>query len=88
MPAPGGQPSDSHIHLDPAIHLQDSPNPHVATGFNACERALSLLENLQTHQTGLPRPAALAWERAAFCEAFDHEGPRARIRRFLDKDLK
>ena len=88
MSTPGGQPSDSHIHLDPAIHAQDSANALVATGFNACERALVLLGNLQRRQAGLPRPAALAWERAAFCEAFDHEGPRARIRRFLDKDLK
>lgn len=83
MSAPGGQPSDSHIHLDPAIHAQDSGNPLVATGFPACERALLLLENLQGHHAGLPRPAALAWERVAFAEVFDHDGPGERIRSFL-----
>jgi len=31
------------------------------------------------------RPAALAWERAVFAEAFDHEGPGERIRSFLEK---
>jgi hypothetical protein len=88
MSTPEGQPSDSHIHLDPAIQAQDSANAHVATGFNACERALSLLGNLQRRQAGLPRSPALAWERAAFAEAFDHPEPGRRIRRFLDKDLK
>lgn len=88
MSTPGGQPSDSHIHLDPAIRAQDSANDLVATGFIACERALSLLGNLQRRQAGLPRAAALAWERAVFAEAFDHPGPAQRIRRFLDKDLE
>ncbi|HEX4845069.1 MAG TPA: hypothetical protein VFV26_02550 [Geothrix sp.] len=55
------------------------------TGFPACERALFLLENLQAHQERLPRPAALAWERAAFAEVFDHAGPGERIRSFLGK---
>lgn len=85
MSAPGGQPSDSHIHLDPAIRPQDNANPLVATAFDACERAMALLGNLQQHQEGLPRPAALAWERAAFAEAFDHPEPGRRIRRFLEK---
>lgn len=85
MSAPGGQPSDSHIHLDPAIQAQDSGNAHVATGFPACERALFLLGNLQARQEGLPRPAALAWERAAFAEVFDEDGPGQRIRSFLEK---
>lgn len=84
MPAPGGQPSDSHIHLDPAIHPQDSGNPLVATAFDGCERALALLENLQSRQRRLPHCAALAWERATFAQVFDHPGPRARIQRFLD----
>lgn len=85
MSAPGGQPSDSRIHLDPAIQAQDNGNELVATGFPACERALFLLENLQARQEGLPRPAALAWERAAFAEVFDHAGPGERIRSFLGK---
>ena len=88
MSAPGGQPSDSHIHMDPAIHLQDSANPHVTTGFDACERALALLGNLQLHQADSPRPAALAMERVAFANVFDHPEPGLRIRRFLAKDLE
>lgn len=86
MPAPVGQPSDSHIHLDPAIRLQDSGNPLVTTGFDACERALNLLGNLQSRQREVPRSAALAWERVAFAQVFDHPGPRERIRRFLQGD--
>ena len=85
MSTPGGQPSDSHIHLDPAIQGQDSAIPLVATGVDACQRALALLANLRDRQAGLPRPAALAWERAAFAEVFDHPEPGQRIRRFLDK---
>jgi hypothetical protein len=57
----------------------------VTTGFDACERAISLLGNLQRRQDGLSRPAALAWERAAFAEVFDHPEPGRRIRRFLEK---
>jgi hypothetical protein len=85
MSAQEGQSSDSHIHMDPAIHPQDSRNPLVTTGFDACERALFLLGNLSRQQEALPRPAALAWERAAFAEVFDHPDPGLRIRRFLDK---
>jgi len=85
MSAPGGQSSDSHIHMDPAIHSQDSRNPLVATGFDASERALFWLGNLQHQQAALPRPAALAWERVAFTEVFNHPDPGLRIRRFLDK---
>ena len=59
--------------------------PSVATAFDACERALSLLGNLQWHQEGLSRRAALAWERTAFAEVFDHQGPGERIRSFLEK---
>ncbi|HEX9082975.1 MAG TPA: hypothetical protein VF768_11895 [Holophagaceae bacterium] len=50
------------------------------------ERALGLLENLQAMQAHLPRSAALAWERTAFCDVFDHPGPGQRIRRFLEGD--
>jgi hypothetical protein len=71
--------------MDPAIRPQDSGNPLVATGFDACDRAFSLLENLQRHQRNLTRGSALAWERAAFCEVFDHPEPALRISRFLDK---
>jgi hypothetical protein len=85
MSTPGEQPSDSHIHLDPAIQAQNNGNPLVATASDACERALVLLENLQAHQHGLPRIPALAWERAAFAEVFDHSEPGRRIRRFLEK---
>ncbi len=92
MPAPGGQPSEFHIHLDPAIRSQNNgrgvaePVPDPVSG--ACERALELLGNLQARQAGLSRSAALAWERAAFAEAFDHPEPGRRIRRFLDKGLE
>ena len=57
----------------------------MATGFSASERALSLLGDLQGHQEQVPRPAALAWERTVFAEAFDHDGPGERIRSFLEK---
>ncbi len=33
----------------------------------------------------MPRSGALAWERAAFAEVFDHDGPGERIRGFLEK---
>ncbi len=92
MPTPGGQPSDIHIHLDPAIRSQGtgslSPTPLQVSDSGACERALVLLGNLQARQAGLARPAALAWERAAFAEVFDHPEPGRRIRRFLDKGLE
>jgi hypothetical protein len=85
MSAPEGQPSDSRIRQDPAIHPQDSGNQLVATGLDARERALVLLKNLLHHQAGLRRTQALAWERAAFSEVFDHSEPGIRIRQFLDK---
>lgn len=85
MSAPLGQSSDSHIQMDPVFRPQDNDNPLVATGIEACARALSLLENLQGLQRSLPRKPALALERAAFCEVFDHPEPALRIRRFLDK---
>ena len=85
MSAPEGQPSDSRIRQDPAIRHQDSGKQLVATGLDARERALVLLKNLLGHQTGLRRTQALAWERAAFSEVFDHSEPGIRIRQFLDK---
>lgn len=48
-------------------------------------RALDALQELQATQRGLPRGAALAWERAAFSAVFDHPEPGLRIRRFLEK---
>ena len=85
---PKGQPPDSHVHLDRAIQTQGSATRGRDTGLPADERALDLLEGLQERQEGLPRPAALAWERAVFAEVFGHPEPGTRIRRFLDKDLE
>ena len=85
MSNPGGRSSGSHIHLDPAIQAKNSTNQLVATAFNACERAITILENLDKWQAGLPRRPALAWERAAFCKVFDHPEPGRRIQSFLAK---
>ena len=52
-------------------------------GEIADSRALDLLAGLGDHQSCLPRPAALAWERAVFSEAFLDEGPRRRVTAFL-----
>ncbi|WP_306590915.1 hypothetical protein [Geothrix sp. 21YS21S-4] len=57
----------------------------MATGFNTSPTAISRLDDLQVRQDGLPRLAALAWERAAFAEVFDRPEPGERIRRFLGK---
>lgn len=57
----------------------------MATDFPVCGRALSILGDLQGHQEQVPRPAALAWERAAFTAIFDDPEPGQRIRRFLEK---
>ncbi len=46
-------------------------------------RALQLLASTREAQDGLPRSAALAWERAAFSEVFLHPEPGQRIRAFL-----
>jgi hypothetical protein len=74
--------------LDPAIQAQDSGNPAVATGLDASDRALQLLENLQHQQANLARHPALALERCAFAEVFEYPEPGLRIRRFLDKGLE
>ena len=55
------------------------PEPHAAEA-----RALALLAELRQEQQDLPRGAALAWERAAFREAFLEAGPAQRIRAFLE----
>ncbi len=46
-------------------------------------RALALLWNTRGQQRNLPREAALAWERAAFAEAFGSPEPGRRVRAFL-----
>jgi hypothetical protein len=48
-------------------------------------RALALLKELRTFQSGLARGPALAWERAAFAMAFLDDEPRRRVRAFLSK---
>ncbi len=88
MPNPEGWPSDSHIRLDPAIHPESTRKATVATGVDASLRVLNALEDLRARQSVMPRGPALALERAAFAEVFNHPDPRLRIRRFLDKGLE
>ncbi|HJV88797.1 MAG TPA: hypothetical protein VJ623_00715 [Holophagaceae bacterium] len=57
-----------------------SPNPASPEGDS---RALALLWKTRVHQRNLPREAALAWERAAFAEAFADPEPARRVRAFL-----
>jgi hypothetical protein len=64
-------------------HAQASSQSLEKQGEIADSRALDLLAGLRDHQTCLPRPAALAWERAVFSEAFLDEGPRRRVKAFL-----
>ena len=85
MTTPLGQASDSLVDVDAVIQSQDTGTPSVATTFPPCGRAFFLLDGLQARQGGLCRSAALAWERAAFAEVFDHPDPGQRIRRFLEK---
>ena len=54
-------------------------------GFLPANAPFSSSGTSNEHQEKVPRPAALAWERAAFAEVFDHDGPGERIRRFLEK---
>ncbi|HJW10063.1 MAG TPA: hypothetical protein VJ483_10535 [Holophagaceae bacterium] len=42
-----------------------------------------MLFRTRFRQAGLPREAALAWERAAFAEAFAGGEPRRRVQAFL-----
>lgn len=60
-----------------AQHTGPAPSPE------ADPRALALLSALQAAQAGLSREQALAWERAAFAEAFADPEPGRRVRRFL-----
>lgn len=63
--------------------MSDVPSPSARP---ASGRALDLLAATRTVQEGLPAGAALAWERAAFREAFLDPEPGRRIRAFLDGD--
>lgn len=65
--------------------MSDAPVP-PARPAPASGRALDLLASTRTVQEGLPPAAALAWERAAFREAFLDPEPGRRIRAFLDGD--
>jgi len=47
-----------------------------------------LLSRLHEAQAGLARSPALAWERAAFAEAFADPEPRRRVRAFLAGDAE
>lgn len=61
-----------------------SPGPsESAAAPEADPRALALLVRLTRAQTGLGRGPALAWERAAFAEAFEDPGPSRRVQAFL-----
>jgi hypothetical protein len=64
-------------------HAQGRPGSLEKQGEIADSRALDLLAELRDHQSCLARPAALAWERAVFSEAFLLEGPRRRVAAFL-----
>lgn len=67
----------------PRPPLPPTPESTPAPGRAGDPRALALLADLRTQQDGLPRAAALAWERAVFAEALDHPEPRRRISAFL-----
>ena len=66
------------------VQPQDTPASGTAAAMNPEMRALDLLAALREEQAGLERGAALAWERAAFREAFLESGPAQRIRAFLE----
>jgi len=67
---------------DRAQHTGPAPSPE------ADPRALALLSRLHEAQAGLARSPALAWERAAFAEAFADPEPRRRVRAFLAGDAE
>ena len=69
-----------------ALHQKKgSPESLEKQGEITDSRALDLLAELRDHQSCLPRPAALAWERAAFSEAFLEDAPRRRVADFLER---
>ena len=53
---------------------------------DADDRALELLRALRGRQAGLDLGPALAWERAAFAEAFASPEPARRVQAFLGKE--
>ncbi|HJU84288.1 MAG TPA: hypothetical protein VJ600_08755 [Holophagaceae bacterium] len=69
--------------MKPANPVQDTGRGGGGSSPHADPRALALLLATRQSQAGLPRQAALAWERAAFAEAFGAEEPRRRVRAFL-----
>lgn len=70
--------------MKPAIDAQSSaPSWPDEASPNGDARALALLEALRQQQKDLPRRAALAWERAVFCEAFLDPEPGRRVQAFL-----
>ena len=66
------------------VRHQDTLPGNADSPLSPEARALGLLAALRIEQAGLPREAALAWERAAFREAFLESGPGLRIRAFLE----
>lgn len=67
----------------PQNTLLEGEGPTPVPSPAADPRALDLLIALQSAQQGLPRGAALAWERTAFAEVFLNEEPGRRVRHFL-----
>ena len=61
----------------------DAPLAPGPASPEADPRALALLARLWAAQDGLSGEPALAWERAAFAEAFADPGPGRRVRAFL-----
>lgn len=83
-PAPSELPLTSDVHVDPAIRSQAITKSLPGKGIYGGTRALDLLGGLLEFQDGLSRPQAQAWERAVFCEVFDHPEPGTRIQAFLE----
>ena len=67
-----------------SVPTQDTRSARMAISPSPETRALELLAGLREEQAGLPRGAALAWERAVFREAFLEAGPAQRIQAFLE----
>ena len=67
---------------DRAQHTGPAPSPE------ADPRALALLSKLRAAQADLALGPSLAWERAAFAEAFADPEPGRRVRAFLGRDAE
>ena len=65
--------------------VQDSRGSLEKPAEKPDPRALALLKEFRDFQSGLPRGAALAWERMAFGIAFLDDEPRRRVQAFLTK---